>query len=220
MSSPAQEHHDHPLAGGSGWSSDEPKLPEALTQDAESDGPHSRWRAPVLSVSALAYLMGPIAFGIILLLMKFNVLARESTWLWLAFFIASPLLSFVCNRLYQLAPTPRRLHIRVAASAVSVTFVIYLTGWGPALVLAFAFLVLENIAAGGSQVWRTTAAWSLTGIVAVQVAIWQHWAPSFLSTSRANALALMGAVVLVFVIRMAGVVMEQKEKAEDSMRLS
>jgi diguanylate cyclase (GGDEF)-like protein/PAS domain S-box-containing protein len=174
----------------------------------------------VLSVSALAYLMGPIAFVIILLLMRFNVVARESRWLWLAVFIVSPLASFVCNRLYLLAPTPRRLHIRIAASAASVTTVTYLTGWGPALVLAFAFLVLENIAAGGSQVWRATASWSLAGIVAGQVAIWQHWAPSFLSTSRANALALMGAVVLFFMIRMAGVVMEQKEKAENSMRLS
>jgi len=174
----------------------------------------------VLSVSALAYLMGPIAFVIILLLMRFNVVARESRWLWLAVFIVSPLVSFVCNRLYLLAPTPRRLHIRIAASAASVTTVTYLTGWGPALVLAFAFLVLENIAAGGSQVWRATASWSLAGIVAGQVAIWQHWAPSFLSTSRANALALMGAVVLLFMIRMAGVVMEQKERAENSMRLS
>jgi diguanylate cyclase (GGDEF)-like protein/PAS domain S-box-containing protein len=98
--------------------------------------------------------------------------------------------------------------------------VIYLTGWGPVLVLAYAFLVLENIAVGGSQVWRTTASWSLVGIAAGQFAIWQHWAPSLLSTSRANALALMGAVVLLFVIRMAGVVMEQKERAETSMRLS
>jgi hypothetical protein len=57
----------------------------------------------------------------------------------------------------------------------------------------------------------------MVGIACGQVAIWQHWAPSFLSTSRANALALMGGVVLLFVIRMAGVVMEQKEKAETSM---
>ena len=174
----------------------------------------------MLSPSALAYLIGPIALVIIIFLMKFNVLARESIWLWLAVFIASPLVSFVCNRVYLRAPTPSHLHIRIAASAASVTMVIYLTGWGPVLVLAFAFLVLENIAVGGSEVWRTTAWWSIVGIAAGQVAIWQHWAPSFLSTSRANALALMGAVVLLFVIRMAGMVMEQKEKAETSMRLS
>ena len=198
----------------------QPTAPDALTPEPGAAGVARGWHLPMLSPSALAYLMGPIAFVIIIFLMKLNVLARESIWLWLAVFIASPLVSLVCNRLYLLAPTPRHLHIRIAASAASVTMVTYLTGWGPVLVLAFAFLVLENIAVGGSRVWRTTAWWSIVGIAAGQVAIWQHWAPSFLSTSRANALALMGAVVLLFVIRMAGVVMEQKEKAETSMRLS
>jgi diguanylate cyclase (GGDEF)-like protein/PAS domain S-box-containing protein len=220
MSSAAQEYREGRISGGPRSGPDHQVAPGPLHHDSGASAGARRWHLPRLSPSALAYLMGPIAFVIILLLMNFNVLARESTWLWLAVFIASPLVSLVCNRLYLLAPTPRRLHLRVAASAASVTVVIYLTGWGPVLVLAFAFLVLENIAAGGSRVWRTTASWSLSGIVVGQVAIWQHWAPSFLSTSRANALALMGAVVLLFVIRTAGVVMEQKEKAESSMRLS
>jgi PAS domain S-box-containing protein len=189
-------------------------------QTLEAPTSAARWHLPTLSPSMLAYLIGPIAFVLILFLMKFNVVAHESLWLWLGVFIASPAVSFVCNRLYLVDPTPRRLHLRIGASAASVTMVTYLTGWGPALVLAFAFLVLENIALDGSRVWRTTASWSVVGIAAGQFAIWRHWAPSFLSPSRANALALMGAVVLLFVIRMAGMVMEQKEKAETSMRLS
>jgi diguanylate cyclase (GGDEF)-like protein/PAS domain S-box-containing protein len=220
MSSIAHERQEEVALGRPSRGPGPPRAPDAGTVDPGAGGRVRRWQLPILSPSVLAYLIGPIAFVIIVFLMKFNVLARESIWLWLAVFIASPLVSFACNRLYLLAPTPRRLHVRIAASAASVTVVIYLTGWGSALVLAFAFLVLENIAAGGSRVWRTTAWWSIVGIAAGQVAIWQHWAPSFLSTSRANALALMGAVVLLFVIRMAGVVMEQKEKAETSMRLS
>ena len=80
--------------------------------------------------------------------------------------------------------------------------------------LAFAFVALENISRDGSRLWRATARWSLLGIAAGQAAIWAGWAPSVLSTSRANALALMAAFVLFFVIRMAGAVMEQKEIAE------
>ena len=45
-------------------------------------------------------------------------------------------------------------------------------------------------------------------------------APSFLTLAQSNALALMGAFVLVFIIRMAGATMEQKERAEASTRLS
>jgi diguanylate cyclase (GGDEF)-like protein/PAS domain S-box-containing protein len=177
-------------------------------------------RFPGLSPTSLAYLIGPVAFVVILVMMKLNVMARESVWLWLAVFAAIPVASFVCDRLYLRRPSARRLHLRVGASAASVAIVIYLSGWGPALVLAFAFLALENIAAGGSRVWRVTAFWSLLAIALAQVAVWQHWAPSYLSTPRANALALMGAFILFFVIRMAGVVMEQKEKAEREMVLS
>ena len=223
MSSVSHERQEDPTdytVGGPRRDPGPSMVPDALTVGHGAGGSGRRRRLPMLSPSTLAYLIGPIAFAIILFLMKLNVLARESVWLWLAVFVVSPLVSLVCNRLYLVAPTPGRLQIRIAASAASVTVVIYLTGWGSVLVLAFAFLVLENIAVGGSRVWRTTAWWSMVGIAAGQVAIWQHRAPSFLSTSRANALALMGAVVLLFVIRMAGVMMEQKEKAETSMGLS
>ncbi len=168
----------------------------------------------------LAYLIGPIALVVILLLMKFNLIVREPVWLWVGVFIAVPLTSATCDRLYHRRPTTQRLHLRVAGSAAGVTTVIYLSGWGPVLVLAFAFLALENISALGSRAWRVTAAWSLVGIGAGQLAIGEHWAPSVLPISRANTLALMSAFILLFVIRMAGVVMEQKEKAESSMRLS
>ncbi len=52
------------------------------------------------------------------------------------------------------------------------------------------------------------------------MSIWQRWAPSFLSVGKGEALGLMGAFVLVFVIRMAGATIEQKEEAEASMRAS
>ena len=52
------------------------------------------------------------------------------------------------------------------------------------------------------------------------MAIWQGVAPSKLSTWDANAIAVMGAFVLFFIIRMAGATMEQKEEAESSTRLS
>jgi diguanylate cyclase (GGDEF)-like protein/PAS domain S-box-containing protein len=220
MAAAANEHREVQSSDGAGYVPDQRTATGSLTALPAEDVGAASGRLPKLSATALAYLMGPIAFVVIIFLMRFNVLARESLWLWLGVFIATPLASFVCNRLYSLAPTPRRFQIRTAASAASVTMVIYLTGWGSVLVLTFAFLVLENIAVGGSRVWRTTASWSLVGIAAGQVAIWQHWAPSLLSTSRANALALMGAFVLFFVIRTAGVVMEQKEEAEESMRLS
>jgi diguanylate cyclase (GGDEF)-like protein/PAS domain S-box-containing protein len=168
----------------------------------------------------LAYLMGPAALGALLLLMRFGEVAKESAWLWVAIFIAIPLSSVIADRLYDTSPTRGRLHLRVAVQAAAVTTVIYLSGWGPVLCGAFAFLALENVARCGSRVWRVTALWCLLGIVLGQVAVWQQVFPSFLSLTQTNALALMGAFILVFVIRMAGATMEQKERAETTTRLS
>jgi diguanylate cyclase (GGDEF)-like protein/PAS domain S-box-containing protein len=173
-----------------------------------------------LNPTHLAYLIGPVAFAAVLLLMRFNLVVRESAWLWLAVFIAVPATSLVVNHLYDVQPSRLRLHLRVAGQAAGVTAVIYLTGWGPVLSGAFAFLALENVAYVGSRVWRITAFWSLVGIGIGQLAIWQHVSPSVLSLSQSNALALMGAFVLFFIIRMAGATAQQKEDAEASMRLS
>jgi TM2 domain-containing membrane protein YozV len=106
-------------------------------------------RLPALSPTVLAYLIGPIAFVAILFLMKFNLVASEPVWLWFAVFCAVPLASAGADRFYLHRPSHRRLHLRVAASAAAVTLVIYLSGWGPVLVMSFAFLALENISAFG-----------------------------------------------------------------------
>ena len=117
-------------------------------------------------------------------------------------------------------PSRLRINARVAWHAGVVTTVIYLSGWGPVLVGAFTFAALETVSHDGSRTWRVSALWSLVGISVGQLLIWQGWAPSFLADREAQALGLMGAFVLMFMIRMAGATMEQKEEAEASMRAS
>ena len=168
----------------------------------------------------LGYAMGPAALVTLLILRHFGVVAHVPVWLWLAVFAAIPAgsmgLEFLCRR----NPSTWSLNARVAWHAAAVTMVIYLSGWGPVLVSAFAFVALENVSHDGSRTWRRTALWSLLGITTGQVAIWQGWAPSFLSVGKSEALGVMGAFLLLFVIRMAGATIEQKEDAQASVRVS
>ena len=53
-----------------------------------------------------------------------------------------------------------------------------------------------------------------------QVGIWQGWLPSVLSLAQGTGLAVMGAFVLIFMIRMAGAAMEQKETAINDMEVA
>jgi diguanylate cyclase (GGDEF)-like protein/PAS domain S-box-containing protein len=166
---------------------------------------------------ALGYLIGPIALVVILLMMHFGLVVRQPVWLWVAVFVLVPTTSLLADQLCRRRPSDLSTNLRVVQNVASVTIVIYLTGWGPVLVLAFAFVALENISHGGARLWRVTAVSSMLGIAAGQIAIGVGWAPSVLSASHANTLAFMGAFVLFFVIRMAGAVMEQKERADSLM---
>ncbi|HVA03519.1 MAG TPA: EAL domain-containing protein [Acidimicrobiales bacterium] len=207
-------------------SAGEPGGPEAVVASSWSGHPSEITttgrpsKRAGLSPYILGYAMGPAALATLLFLRRFGVVAHVPVWLWLVVFAAIPAgsvaLEFLCRR----HPSTLWLNARVAWHAAAVTAVIYLSGWGPVLTAAFAFVALENVSHDGSRTWRRTALWSLLGIAVGQVAIWQHWAPSFLSVGKSEALGLMGAFVLLFVIRMAGATIEQKEDAETSMRVS
>jgi diguanylate cyclase (GGDEF)-like protein/PAS domain S-box-containing protein len=173
-----------------------------------------------LSASLLAYLMGPAAFVMLVVLMHFGLVVREPVWLWAIVFVAIPLSNLTVDSVYHHYPSWLGLNLRIAVQAAAVTVVIYLSGWGSVLTMAYAFLAIENVAHDGSRVWRITAFWSLVSITLAQVYITQGWVPTVLTVTQANALAGMGAFVLVFIVRMAGVTMQQKEEAEASLRLS
>jgi diguanylate cyclase (GGDEF)-like protein/PAS domain S-box-containing protein len=205
----------HVEAGGPDGAADDDSVQGRLTAE------------PRLNTTKLAYLIGPAALLTILLLMNLGFISRESPWEWVALFVAIPLVSLLADHYFEVRPSRVTLNARIASQVAAVTAVIYLTGWGPVLWGAYAFTALENMARGESAVWRTTALWSLSGMAVGQVCISQGWLPSELTHTQSGALAVMGAFVLVFIIRMAGATMEQKERvmaqkevAEANLRLS
>jgi diguanylate cyclase (GGDEF)-like protein/PAS domain S-box-containing protein len=173
-----------------------------------------------MNPNTLSYLIGPIAFLAILTLMRFDFIVHSSAWIWLAIFIAIPVSNLLVDRAYATRPSHLTFHLRIVVQVASVSGVIYLTGWGPVLWGAFAFVALADIANEGSWVWRPVAMWSFLGIAIGELCIWQGWLPSRLTFVQATALTLMGAFVLFFVIRMAGATMEQKEESDAAVRRS
>ncbi|MDE3087292.1 MAG: GGDEF domain-containing protein, partial [Acidobacteriota bacterium] len=177
-------------------------------------------RRPWADPRLIQYLMGPPALLTLLAIGHFDLIARRSAWEWVAVFAAIPSLSLLVDELRNRHPTRLVAGVRLGVHVAAVTTVIYLSGWGPVLVGGFAFVALGHVNEEGSQVWRRTAGYSLVGIAVGQVGIAEGWLPSLLSFDRAEALGVMSTFVLLFVIRMAGATMAEKEAAEASTAAS
>ncbi len=129
-------------------------------------------------------------------------------------------MNLVADIAYQRNPNEFRSNLQLAAQVVTITAVIYLTGWGPVLIAAYSFGALVSISRNGSRRWRPALAWSLIGILIGQITIALSWAPTFLSHGQALAVAIMSAFVLCFVVRMAAAIMAKREMADASFRQS
>jgi diguanylate cyclase (GGDEF)-like protein/PAS domain S-box-containing protein len=162
----------------------------------------------------LAYVVGPIAFALLLVLRHFGLVAEVSVWAYAGAIVGAQVSGRLVERWSDAPPASLRLHVRVVVHVAAVTSVVYMSGWGPALGMAFAFSALADLQQSGAAAWRATLGWSLAGCMVGQALVLEGWMPSFLSQSQAQTIGLLGAFVFAIAIRMAGAIGEYKERAE------
>ena len=205
-------------ADGLGPTRAEPYGSAAERSDAEGDEPG--WTAPQevktsgLSPAFLAYVVGPVALVVLVILRHYGLVARVSLWAYAGAILGSALLALMVERWADAPPGTLRLHVRVALHVAAVTSVVYMSGWGPALGMAFAFSALSDLQQSGASAWRAALGWSLAGCAVGQTLVYFGWAPSFLNGSQAQTIGGLGAFVVAIAIRMAGAILEFKERAE------
>jgi diguanylate cyclase (GGDEF)-like protein/PAS domain S-box-containing protein len=167
-----------------------------------------------VSPGFLAYVVGPIALLLLLVLRHFGLVAKESVWAYVGVIVASQVAGRLVERWSDAPPGSLRLHVRIVAHVSAVTSVLYMSGWGPALGMAFAFSALADLQQSGARAWRAALGWSLAGCAVGQALVFGGWAPSFLSTAQAQTIGFLGAFVFAIAIRMAGAIGEYKERAD------
>jgi diguanylate cyclase (GGDEF)-like protein len=187
----------------------EPTAPAVEEPDADIELPSTG-----LSPLVLAYLVGPLALAVLVVFRHFNLVADLPVWAYAVAILGSGALSVAVEPWHQAPARSYKRQARLFIHLLAVTAVIYMTGWGPVLVMAYAFIALEETQLWGAELWRPVLAWSLLGIAAGQTLIWFGLAPSFLTRGQAETAGALGAFVLTMVIRMAGATGEKKEQAE------
>ena len=181
--------------------------------EAEESGGRDRARHG-LSPSVLAYVVGPLALGVLLIFRQFGLVAPVTIWAYLGAIAGAAALSVLVEPWHSAPPGSVKLHARLAVHIVAVTVVIYMSGWGPALGMAYAFVALQELQTWGAFLWRPVLCWSLLNIAVAQVLVGLGVLPSMLKMSQAETVGALGAFVLAIVIRMAGATGEKKERAE------
>ena len=183
----------------------------ATEERAEAQGSGS------LSPLVLAYVVGPLALGLLLVFRYFGLVAHVPVWAYLAAIGGAALGSVLVEPWHSAPAGSVKLNARMAIHILAVTAVIYMSGWGPALGMAYAFVALQELQTWGAFLWRSVMGWSLLNIAVAQVLIWYGLLPSMLTRSQAETIGALGAFVLAIVIRMAGATGEKKERAESQL---
>jgi diguanylate cyclase (GGDEF)-like protein/PAS domain S-box-containing protein len=169
-----------------------------------------------LSPASLAYIMGPIALVGLIVLVHYQLVAGE-VWIYTLAILGSALLGRLAERWTDAPPGSLRLHARVALHVSVATSVIYMSGWGPAVGMVYAFSALADLQHAGARAWRAWLGWSLAGCALGQLLVLVGWAPSFLSGAQAQTIGGLGAFVFAIAIRMVGAILEYKERAEGQL---
>jgi diguanylate cyclase (GGDEF)-like protein len=167
-----------------------------------------------LSPRVLAYLAGPVALVVLYLFRYYGLITRLPLWTYVTVMAGALGLSILVEPFFDAPIGSLRLHVRLAVHVAAVTAFIYITGWGPALIMAYAFVALLELETWGAALWRPVMCWSLLNILVAQVLVGTGHLPSFLNDSQAAAIGALGAVVLAMIIRMAGATGMKKEEAE------
>ena len=105
------------------------------------------------------------------------------------------------------------MHVGVATTVTS-----YAVGWGPLLVVGYAFPCLQHVQLGGSRAWRPAVGWALAGTAVAQFGLQQGWLFTYLNGSQAQVAAWVGAGIVVMLVRGYGQQTAQREETEAALQ--
>lgn len=114
----------------------------------------------------------------------------------------------------------RRPVLRLALMLGAATAIFYLIGWGPVLSFAFVGVTVLQMRVSTARVWRPALAGTVLSIGAGQTAVAAGWVHSYLDPGLAQVTGAFGAVISVALIRIIGLLAEQREAAEHAVRVS
>ncbi len=159
-------------------------------------------------------------FGLLVLMRALHVVSREPLWLYLAIPGAIAVFAVAAPSWIVAHPTRRQRLIQMVGTSLSTVVVVYLTGWGPILITAFAVNAVVVIILYGSALWKVGVAIDCTLVVAAQVGIGLHLVPSKLPALDAAGIAVLAVFVYLVIVRLTVFAAEEISAAAERLESS
>jgi len=181
-------------------SSDEDE-PLDQADPANEDGwEPSNARGPIRRrTEILTYLSGVAGIFELWALGRAHLVEPRALWLLVAVVAGVMAAGWIGDFVYRSHPTTKTLHLRVACQTVSVTAIIYLVGWGPALAIGYAFPLLNTSYFVGRRGRWALAIWPVLCLAIGQIAVNTGVVPLLISHTTANGLAVIDVFAVLFV---------------------
>ena len=182
-------------------------------------GPTDRGTATQRVGSVAVYAAGPVAIVAIIGLSRAGLIADTPVWMIAAAILSAGVFNFFGTMWWNANPGSEiRLQVRIASSVLTTAAVIYLAGWGPVLLIAFALGSAELLRVVGPRSIRPNIVWNWIAIVIGELGVTLGWFPTMIDTNLGRAIAIAGGVCLMIVTDVLGRNARAAADAEDALR--
>ncbi|MHB8320095.1 MAG: diguanylate cyclase domain-containing protein [Acidimicrobiales bacterium] len=176
----------------------------------------TEWRFVAPSVLVVAFLIWGAG--------RLRWASPHPLWLLVLVVLGAAVVSYSVD-LWQKGCARWQLHARIAAKTAVVASCIYLTGWGPMLVIGLFYPVADSMENFGEEAGLIAIFWALVSIAVGMILIALGWAPSLVHPPAVYGLAALASAGLVaagLYMRIAVVRRTQAQKAleEEQSRFS
>ncbi len=166
----------------------------------------------------MAYVPTPAALIIFWWLNREHLISSRPYWQLVALLVGCGLANVAALLWTRNVSDPVRIHVRAAVAAITTTFIIYATGWGPMIIVGFAIGIADVIHTDGARAWLPASLWAGAGVIAGQIAIETGVAPTLIPVAVGNAVALGNFILVIIVLRMFATAAEAANVAQDTLR--
>ncbi len=167
----------------------------------------------IVGASLLIFAAGPAAIVAIPWLQRAHLISDTPLWLLCALLVACSISNAIVIAIEGRLRPMWGLQLRAAVAAISTAWVVYASGWGSLLVIAYAIAIADAMRVHGSKAWRPGLAWSAVAVFGGEILIELGIAPSIMRPSTSHAVAGTTTILLALIVRTLGSSTQAAEQA-------